>query len=160
MLILFLYIWLVHWPSSESIYQRPRRPGFNPRSSHTKDSKRWYLMPPCLTLSIIRYGSRVKWGNPGKRVAPFPKTRCSRYWKKSLRVPLDHSHQVYLLIYDLYVNIWSDWLDIWLNSISNFVGYLTLIFFVYKMSKQIVGMWGYGISTIVGYLMPNPIYCL
>ena len=22
--------------------------------------KKWYLMPPCLTLSIIRYGSRVK----------------------------------------------------------------------------------------------------
>ena len=21
---------------------------------------------PCLTLSIIRYGSRVKWSNPGK----------------------------------------------------------------------------------------------
>ena len=25
---------------------------------------KWYLMPPCLTLSIIRYGSRVKWSNP------------------------------------------------------------------------------------------------
>ena len=31
--------------------------------------KKWYLMPPCLTLSIIRYGSRVKWSNPGKGVA-------------------------------------------------------------------------------------------
>ena len=30
--------------------------------------KKWYLMPPCLTLSIIRYESRVKWGNPGKGV--------------------------------------------------------------------------------------------
>ena len=29
-------------------------------------------MPPCLTLSIIRYGSRVKCSNPGKGVAPFP----------------------------------------------------------------------------------------
>ena len=28
--------------------------------------KKWYLMPPCLTLSIIRYGSRVKWSNPEK----------------------------------------------------------------------------------------------
>ena len=26
---------------------------------------KWYLIPPCLTLSIIRYGSRVKWSNPG-----------------------------------------------------------------------------------------------
>ena len=29
-------------------------------------------MPPCLTLSIIRYGSKVKWSNPEKGVAPFP----------------------------------------------------------------------------------------
>ena len=29
------------------------RPKFNPRSSYTKD-KKCYLMPPCLTLSIIR----------------------------------------------------------------------------------------------------------
>ena len=28
--------------------------------------QKWYLMPPCLTLSIIRYGSRVKWTYPGK----------------------------------------------------------------------------------------------
>ena len=33
---------------------------------------KWYLMPLCLTLSIITYGSRVKWGNPEKRVAPSP----------------------------------------------------------------------------------------
>ena len=32
--------------------------------------KKWYLMLPCLALSIIRYGSRVKWSNPGKGVAP------------------------------------------------------------------------------------------
>ena len=32
--------------------------------------QKWYLMPPCLTLSIIRYGSRVKWSNPEKGVAP------------------------------------------------------------------------------------------
>ena len=32
--------------------------------------KKWYLIPPCLTLSIIRYVSRVKWSNPVKGVAP------------------------------------------------------------------------------------------
>ena len=31
-----------------------------------------HLMPPCLTLSIIRYRSRVKWNNPGKGVASSP----------------------------------------------------------------------------------------
>ena len=55
--------------------------------------KKWYLMPLCLTLSIIKYGSRVKWSNPGKWVAPFPASRCSSYWKGSLRVALDYSCQ-------------------------------------------------------------------
>ena len=27
--------------------------------------KKWYFIPPCLTLSIKRFGSRVKWSNPG-----------------------------------------------------------------------------------------------
>ena len=30
--------------------------------------KKWYLIPPCLTLSIITYVSRIKWSNPGKEV--------------------------------------------------------------------------------------------
>ena len=34
--------------------------------------KRWYFMPPCLTLNIISYRSRVKCGNPEKEVAPTP----------------------------------------------------------------------------------------
>ena len=29
-------------------------------------------MPPCLTLSIIRWGFRIKRGNPGNGVAPSP----------------------------------------------------------------------------------------
>ena len=29
-------------------------------------TQKWYLILPCLTLSIIRYGSRVKWSNPWK----------------------------------------------------------------------------------------------
>ena len=33
--------------------------------------KKWYLIHPCLKPSIIRYGSRVKWSNPEKGVAPL-----------------------------------------------------------------------------------------
>ena len=44
-------------------------------------------MSPCLTLSIIRYGSRVKWSNPGKGVAPFPTPWCCSYRKGSLGLP-------------------------------------------------------------------------
>ena len=41
-------------------------------------TQKWYLMPLCLTHSII------KWNNPGKGVAPFPTPTSSRYWKRSL----------------------------------------------------------------------------
>ena len=58
--------------------------------------KKWYLMPPCLTLSIIRYGSRVKWSNQGKGVGPFPIPWCCSFCKGSLQVTLDYSHQLYL----------------------------------------------------------------
>ena len=36
--------------------------------------KKWHLIPPCLTLSTIRYVSKVKWTNPEKNVAPSPYT--------------------------------------------------------------------------------------
>ena len=52
-------------------------------------SQKWYLMPPCLLLNIIRYGSRVKLSNPENGVALSPTPRCSSYWKGSLRVALD-----------------------------------------------------------------------
>ena len=75
--------WLVGWvfangPSTQS-YQR---------------FKKWYLMPTCLILSIIGCRSRVRWSNPGKRVAPFPTPRCSSYLKGSLRLPLDYDRQI------------------------------------------------------------------
>ena len=60
--------------------------------------KKWYLIPPCLTLSIIRYVSRVKWSNPGKGVAPSPTPQCSSYWKGSFRGALDYSHQLYFFL--------------------------------------------------------------
>ena len=49
--------------------------------------KKWYLIPTCLTLNIIRYVSRVK-NNPGKGVVPSPTPQCSSYWKGS-------HHQLY-----------------------------------------------------------------
>ena len=58
--------------------------------------KKWYLIPPCLTLNIIRYVSRVKWSKPGKGVAPSPTLRWSSYWKGIFRVALDYCRQLYL----------------------------------------------------------------
>ena len=45
----------------------------------TPKTQKWHLMPPCLTLNIIRYTSRVKWSNPGNGVAPSPTPWCSSY---------------------------------------------------------------------------------
>ena len=51
--------------------------------------KKLYLILPCLTLSIMMYGSRVKWSNPVKGVAPSPTAQCCSNWKGSLQVTLD-----------------------------------------------------------------------
>ena len=67
--------------------------------------KKWYLMPPCLTLSIKRYRSRVKWNNLGKGVAPSPTPWCSSYRKGSLRVALDKDRQLYFTLLCM-TNIW------------------------------------------------------
>ena len=67
--------------------------------------KKRYLRLPCLTLSIIRYETRVKWSNPKNGVAPSRTPRCSSYWKGSLRVTLDYSLQLYLYIY-IYIYIY------------------------------------------------------
>ena len=56
------------------------------------------MIPTCLTLSYIRYMSRVKWSNPGKGVAPSPTVRSSSYWKGSLLVTLDYGHQLYFYL--------------------------------------------------------------
>ena len=60
-------------------------------------------MPPCLTLSIIRYGSRVKWRNPWKGVASSPTPWCSSYRKRCLRVTLDYGRQ--LLYKYIYISV-------------------------------------------------------
>ena len=70
--------------------------------------KKWYLIPPCLTLSIIRYVLRVKWSNPGEGVAPYPTLWCRSYWKGSHRVSLDYGHQLYLLYDDIVASIEED----------------------------------------------------
>ena len=57
--------------------------------------KKWYLIPPCLTLSNIRYVSRVKRSNPGKGAALSPTPRCWSYWKENLLVTLDYGRQLY-----------------------------------------------------------------
>ena len=56
------------------------------------------MIPPCLTLSNIRYISRVKWSNPGKGVASTPTPQCSSYWKGNLLVAT-FTYYIYIYIY-------------------------------------------------------------
>ena len=56
-------------------------------------------MPLCLTLSNIRYVSRVKWSNPRKGVAPSPTSQCSSYWKGGLLVALDERETTCQYVY-------------------------------------------------------------
>ena len=60
--------------------------------------KKWYLILPGLTLSIIRYLSRVKWSKPEKGLAPSPTHWCCSYWKGSLLVAFDYGRQIYGII--------------------------------------------------------------
>ena len=46
------------------------------------------MILPCLTLSNIRYVSKVKCSSPGKGVVLSPTLRCSSYYKGSLLVAL------------------------------------------------------------------------
>ena len=75
----------------------PRDLGSIPSGVILETQKKWYLMLPCLALSIIiRYVSRVKLSNPEKGVAPSPTPRCSSYWKGCLRVTLDYVKNTFI----------------------------------------------------------------
>ena len=81
-LLFFYYPWLECLPMT-------RETGFESQVESYQRLKKWYLMPPCLAFSTIRWGSRVNWSNPGNGVAPSPTHWCCNYWKGSLRVALN-----------------------------------------------------------------------
>ena len=56
-----------------------REPGVQSQVASYQRFLKWYLILPCLTLSNIKYASRVKWSHPGKEVVPSPTPRCSSY---------------------------------------------------------------------------------
>ena len=82
---------------------------------------KWYLMPPCLTYSIIRYGLRVSGAIQGKGVASSATPRCSNYWKGSLRVALNDGRLTYLSICIRHrsVNISQNFYNLWIKRFSH-----------------------------------------
>ena len=89
--------------------------------------KKWYLMPPCLTLSIIKVRIKGKVEQSREGVAPSPTPWCSSYRKGSLRVTLDYGRQLYLLtlhwsqllknyfLLNIFVNFCTTWVKIQVN---------------------------------------------
>ena len=75
------------------------------------------FMLPCLTLSNIRYVSKVEWINPVKGVVPTPTPWCSSYWKGSLLVAhftlLFKLAEIFLEDFNLYLPLdrtfWHPW---------------------------------------------------
>ena len=61
--------------------------------------KKWYLMPPCLTFSIIR----VKWSNPGKGVVPPLHCSVVAIEKRAFRSPLTKVANFTLLFVYIYI---------------------------------------------------------
>ena len=63
-----------------------RESGVPPQFESCQKLKKSYLIPSCLTLSVIRYVSKIKWSNPGKGIAPSPTPQCSSYISYSRRL--------------------------------------------------------------------------
>ena len=57
-----MYIEL-YWIESSPI---AREAGFQSQVESYQRIKKWYLIPPCLTFSIIRYVTRIMRSNPEK----------------------------------------------------------------------------------------------
>ena len=87
---IYIYIWSHrYWSLSKlfcSIWQWLDIQGSIPGWIIPKTQKKSYLIFPCLTVSIIRPISTVKWSNQGIGVPPSPTPRCSSCWKRSFRV--------------------------------------------------------------------------
>ena len=67
---------ITYWSIGPAVRVFTNGPGDQGSSRVNQRLKKWYLMSPRLALSIIRYGLKVKWINPGKGVTPSPTPRC------------------------------------------------------------------------------------
>ena len=103
-------VWETGVQSQVESYQRLKK-----KKKRRKKKKEGYLMPPGLTLSIIRYELRVKWINPGNGVVPSFTPWCSSYWKREplgcpwLGLPTLLYIYIYIYIYICSQNIYIFW---------------------------------------------------
>ena len=89
--------WPDHWPSVRVFTNGPGD-WCSISGQVMPKTKKIILDTSCLTLSIIRYISRVKWSNPREVEVPSSTAHCSSYWKGSLWVALNYGHQLYFYL--------------------------------------------------------------
>ena len=72
-----IHLIYMYWPN---VLPMARKTEIQSQMKSYQRHKKWYLIPPCLTLNTKRYISRAKWSNPGKGAVPTNNTpRCSNY---------------------------------------------------------------------------------
>ena len=130
-----------YWPNELSVRQRSRSPEFNPRSSHTKDSK-MVLDSVLLNTQHYKVGIKVKWCNPEKGVVRSPAPRCRRYWEECLRVTFDYTCQrsattyFYLIIVIFLLLI--TWFQVFLSKSYNYMISSNYFYFIIILSLHAV----------------------
>ena len=100
---IYIYINVSSWAKWAQCLPMSQETGVQSQVESYQRLKKWYVIPPCITLSTIRYVSRKTWSNPGKGAVPSPIPQCSYYWKGYLWVTLDYGQQLYFLCIHMYV---------------------------------------------------------
>ena len=87
-IIYIVYIYIYIYCLEDSVFANGQGDWGSIQVESYQRLRKWYLMLPCLTLSIVRYGSRVKWSSPGKGVVPSTTLRCCSSWKGAFELLL------------------------------------------------------------------------
>ena len=83
----------------DRVFEMARETEVQSKGESYQKLKMWYLLLFGLTLSLIRYLSKVKWSISGKEIAPSSTPRCSSYWKRAFRVAHVYGCQIYFYFY-------------------------------------------------------------
>ena len=127
--VLVIYLTLAWWLECSPM---ARETGVQSQVESYQRLKKWYSLPPYLTLNIIRYGSGVKWSNPGKGEALSPAPWCSSYRKGSLRVTLDYCRYLYFTCNFLFLQAF--WF--FLNLVVLFLPFFPPLLIISSLSRS------------------------
>ena len=112
-----------------------------------------YMIPPCLTFSIIKHGSRVSGAIQRKWVAPFPTPQCRSYKKRNLQVTIDYGRSTYLTL-SIYLSIY-----IYIYKLLFFIAFQFYIFFftLVVISSENCFLHIFSLLHIIMYISPSDV---